>query len=381
MSRRIRSTTIALFFCILAAPFVQRRLRLFHYDPVSEFRSKNPRPVDYASMLAPGNAFSRKYEEYFNDSYGFRDLLIRLKNQIDYSVFNRSDRIVLGKDGWLFYKSVVEEEQVYLEQHPPEDIDRLFRRLLGLNEALKAKGVVLIVVPAPLKDTIYPELVPGSTARRPHPTAFQRYRAFLKEHPEIVTIDAQSTLERLKTSFPVFHKTDFHWNDVAGFYLARELIDRMAELTGSAALWELPLEAARESFKDGGENRSLALLWPIVENGLSLKSPGGRWQAGVWTRSSNPNQWEYRTNVPGERRLLPGTVLFGDSFADAFVRADFYVYFSSLQKFSNFDLKQNFRGSIVGSRFLILEHIEDHLNVMLQDLFWPDEVTSSEIVK
>src|SRR5271166_3687623 len=39
---------------------------------------------------------------WFNDHYGFRDILIRAKNELDYQLFRVSDKVLVGDDGWLF---------------------------------------------------------------------------------------------------------------------------------------------------------------------------------------------------------------------------------------------------------------------------------------
>ncbi|HEV8130568.1 MAG TPA: hypothetical protein VGQ81_04915 [Acidobacteriota bacterium] len=377
MTRRIQISTIVSFFVILAVPYIQEQFHIFKYAPVLEYRPKKTRPTDFRAMLSPGNPFSRKYEEYFDDTYGLRDLLIRTKNQIDYSLFHRSDTIVIGRDDWLFYKSVVEQGEVYIEMNPPDSFDRLFRRIVNLNKMLKIKGITMVVVPLPMKNTVYPEFVPDSTARRPNPSGFQKYRAFLRQHSEIVTVDGQSILEALKTSFPVFHKTDFHWNDVAGFCVARELMNKLGHLSGVGDAWDLPLEIKKERYKVGGENRALALLRPIKEYGLFLESDAQPWTTGGWKETDDPNQWEYQAKGAwAARARIPPTAMFGDSFADAWVRASFYIFFYRLSKFNIFDFKKYLLHLPDGTRFLIMEQTETYLNNLLDDGFWPPEVSS-----
>ncbi|MGH2198802.1 hypothetical protein ACQ1Z2_14755, partial [Enterococcus faecalis] len=60
--------------------------------------------------------FPRLANEWFNDHFGLRALLIKLKTQIDFSVFGTSDKVVVGRNGWLFYRAVISKEEPLVER-------------------------------------------------------------------------------------------------------------------------------------------------------------------------------------------------------------------------------------------------------------------------
>ena len=373
MVKAFKIATVTLFGMVLAAPAVQEHFHPFKYRPLTENRYKIPRPADWKTMFETGTPFAKKYEEYFNDNYGLRDLLIKTRNSLDYVLFRQSEKIIIGPDNWLFYRNIIEEMQLLLEKTCDAMCAPMYDRFLKLNRVLAARGITLVIVPCPMKNTVYPELMPSTAPRRPAPDGFERFRRFLRDHPEIVTIDAYATLMKLKPSFQVFHKTDFHWTDPAGATVARDLVNTLGRLSGKGDLWLDPIEMRIQKMGSGGENASLGLLHPIVEDALFLKQDRIETGAGEYTLSKEANEWVYRTKLSDPGRLIPKTVFFGDSYGDAFLRAGFTAYFSWLQKHSNYDFRKYFADLPEGTRFVVFEHIEPFLNDLLNPEMWPAE--------
>jgi hypothetical protein len=370
MIRALQAGWVALFLLMLWAPTLEERFGILVVPSLDENRSRAPRPSGWGALFVEGAPFARQYDSYFNDSFGFRDFLIRAKNQLDYSIFGENDKVLVGRDGWLFYKSV-DQEQVYLETEARPHLERVFARLVQLNTVLAARGITLVIVPCPMNSTVLPEEQSPAAARRPRTTTFELYRHFLKAHPEIVTIDPLPILLGLKSRTRVYHKTDFHWTDPAAAYVAKDLVDRLGEVSGVGALWAQPLEIEKRPSSDGGEASAMGLLWPLVEERWMLKQDRIR-QASGRLESFGPNEWIYESDAPSEAALLPPTVLFGDSFADGFGRAGANVYFRRLQKHYNYAFAKNYPTIPPGTRFVVLEHIESVLNQMATDAFWPD---------
>jgi hypothetical protein len=225
-----------------------------------------------------------------------------------------------------------------------------------------------------MNNSIYPEMLPPDAPRRLRPTGFERYQEFLRRHTEIVSIDPVPRLQELKGVFNVYYKTDFHWTDPAGAYIASDLVNMLGQKSGLGNLWDIPIRTRFEIRTNGGENNELALLWPIKERFLLLDTTGIDPDTGEYIKARAPNEWSYKSRLPDTSRLLPGTVMFGDSFADSFRTAGFTKYFTHFQKYDNHKFKEKFSLIPTGTRFLVIEHIEVFLNAMLDDDFWPEEI-------
>ena len=375
MTKAFKSSTLALFALILLAPFAQEQLSLFKYKSLTENRLMKKRPTDWPALFEPGTGFAKRYEEYFNDNYGLRDLLIRTKNQLDYLFFHKSEKVLIGPDHWLFYRAVVEQEEINIELNPEAAWQKMFASILKLNKVLAARGITLVVMPCPMKNSVYPEFLPASAPRRPNPTGLERYRKFLQEHPEIVTLDTFLLLMKLKESSQVYYKTDFHWTDPAGAQMAKELVNKLSSLSGLGEPWNLPIKTRIEKMTAGGENHSLGLLWSIEEDAPSLQPNRGQAPTGEYAYTKEANEWTYRTKSASDKsKLLPCTVMFGDSFADAFTRAGFTAYFAEFHKFYNWEFTKKYLEIPEGTRFVIFQHIEVFLNPLLNQGFWPEEI-------
>jgi hypothetical protein len=123
---------------------------------VDEHRLPNPLPSPL--LLQRGtDAFAVGLNKWFDDRVGLRDLFIRIKNQIDYSVFHTSRRVLVGSNSWLFDR---EDTGLAMERLDAAGLKTAEDRFLVLARRLQDKGVRLLVVGYPDKSRIYPEMMP-----------------------------------------------------------------------------------------------------------------------------------------------------------------------------------------------------------------------------
>ena len=89
-------------------------------------------------------------------------LLIRLKNQVDYSLFNytQSGGVVIGEERCLFLKSYI-NNYCGIEFQGVRRIDFEVKRLALVGQELKKKNVDLVLILAPGKATLNQELIPS----------------------------------------------------------------------------------------------------------------------------------------------------------------------------------------------------------------------------
>ena len=247
--------------CVIAAlllPVLQMKYQLVRTGLVTENRKKAPMPNNAWTILSTHSTYASDFEKYFNDNFGFRDLLIRLKNQFEYSLFAFSSQVHIGPNKWLFYKGTYEDTVLALERLRP-DMNKLFSRMRRLRDLLAAKGITLVVVPCPMKTTMYQEELPPIDIHVPEFSSFDEYRQFLREEPGIITIDAEKILRDLKEKMQVYHRTDFHWNDPAGAHTLVELLATMERKAG-VPISQKPSIAVRIDPHTGG-GRSIPLPW------------------------------------------------------------------------------------------------------------------------
>jgi hypothetical protein len=368
----LKGATVLLVVVALLLPVLQMRYDLINTDHVTENRKKARRPENAWSLLLPHSTYASDFEKYFNDNFGFRDFLIRIKNQFDYSLFGFSSQVHIGPNKWLFYKGTYEDTALALERLRPQ-MNKLFTRVRRLRDLLAARGITLVVIPCPMKSTMYQEELPPLHVRSPDFSAFDEYVQFLRDEPGIITIDVENILRPLKQKMQVYHRTDFHWNDPAGAHILLELLDTMEKRAGIPVSEKPSIKIRVEPNTGGGEINSLAVVWPPYEDMLMLESPLYQY-SGTYVDGGRVNTWTYTAAPPADPTLLPPTVIFGDSFADAFLRAGFMGRFTELRKFYNLKFKEDFKSIPPNTKFVVIEHIESVIGGMLQDSYWPEEL-------
>lgn len=353
--------TCLLFGLILITPVTLTLSGKELTKPLEENRTREKFPDLTTCELFSVDECHKKLDTWFNDNYGPRDLFIKLKTQIDYSVFSTSDKVHIGEDNWLFYRSTMDVEKVASERIPQTDFDRLLAEFDALNQYLSTKNIQLIVLPIPLKDVIYPEYLPGSSPNLPHNSRYQQLRDWLAGHDSILTIDAYDHLVNRKNEARAFHKTDFHWNDPSGFLYAERLVNTLWSLQSGEAtvLWDKDLSIKEESYS-GGQANFLPLLAAPREQGLFLDV---NWQRtkGKHIYNTEKALWDYTYDGTGEERgRLDGAVIMGDSFFDALHRSGIDKYFSTVHrtKVNPEAFDQVYTNIPDGTRYFIFEFIE-----------------------
>ncbi len=254
MNTRLNIITCCIFFLILVTPAVLTVTGTELTKPLEENRLREEFPQLADCEILQLDECFKKIDGWFNDNYRPRDLLTKLKTQIDYSVFSTSDKVHIGRDNWLFYRSTMDVQKVVAERMPEADFDRFLAEIDALGRYLQRRDIQLIVLPIPLKDVIYPEYLPSSTPNLPKNSRYQQLRQWLAANDSILTIDAYAYMNDRKNQARVFHKTDFHWNDPAGFLFGEKLVNK---------LWQIPVRrigpALGPAFVSGRENLQ---WWP-----------------------------------------------------------------------------------------------------------------------
>jgi hypothetical protein len=178
--------------------------------------------------------FQSKFNNYIEDHIGFRDFLVRLTNQIDFSLYRvpHAEGVVIGKDDQLF-------EYDYIREYFGGDyvgdyiIDKKIRELKFLQEYLKKeKNIDLILVFEPGKASVYPEYIPDRYFKEGKSTT--NSEAYLKKADEygIKYIDFEKYFHQLKgnTGYPIYPQYGIHWSIYGMSFAADSLIGYIENL-------------------------------------------------------------------------------------------------------------------------------------------------------
>lgn len=320
---------IILFFVLTLLPLIATITGMSLVAAVDEKR-KLAEPPKWA-WPPDGEALARQTTAWFDDNFGLRSLLIRLKTQIDLSVFRTSDRVYVGSGGQLFYRSVIDAEKPAMEQQLKLHQAKVLEGIRKFNDALLAKGIHPIFVVNLMSDRFIPETLPKTVPRQIASPRIDDFTSKLAAIPGLMFIDATAILKREQTERPIFHKTDFHWNDPAAFGVAQEIVERIADVEGrTTPVWNHKLEIEKKTHS-GGIASFIPLFFPPTETGLFVKKTWADQPGVVDSFKQGPFEHVRRVTAP-DPNLLPTVVVVGDSFFDGMVRAGFARYFRNLYR-------------------------------------------------
>lgn len=318
-----RKIFVIVFFVLLLLPLVQTAVPVIPVKPLDENRARE-KPPTLTQLVEPA-AFVVQAQKWYGDHYGFRELLIRWKTQMDYLLFDISDKIHIGKDGWLFYRSVIDQEKPAVMSMSEAELNAVVNKFERLRDYLVERGATLVIITNQLKDKFYSEYLPDDVKGIDLNSRFDQFREKLKNLSGVIYIDTTPVLLELKKEHAIFHKTDFHWNDFAAAETGKVVVNTIAHHLGKPTLWHCSSEIKTAQFS-GGQATFMPLFIPPSEDALFLVQN----YPPVSGRESVPTKPPFESIVrmaDESADVLPPALWVGDSFSDGIERGGSTNYF------------------------------------------------------
>jgi hypothetical protein len=325
-----RVFVIIAFFIIIFLPGVQMVSKLGPTALVPE----NRRLVEWPAYNMKNGilAYIEAGQSWFNDHFGLRAFFIKLNAQIDYTLFDYSSRIHIGKDGWLFYRSVYDVERPNIANILTRDEDKVVAGAVELNRVLAQRGVTLILMIPPLKGQFYSAYFPSSVQRLPKPTRIDELYQRLVHTDGLLFVDIDKLLRETAKQRPVFHKTDFHWNDPAAFVVAKWIVDELSRRDGRRnSVWTHELKIVEREFS-GGQATFMPLFSPPHEMGLFVSAT---WKLAPPTERTDVAPYVFVSHASqSSPNVLAPVAVLGDSFFDGMLRSGITFEFEKMYRAS-----------------------------------------------
>ena len=167
--------------------------------------------------------FCDELTDYFSDNFAFRQELSTADALIKAKVFNTSnqDRVVLGKDGWLYYSESMHDylgEDVMSER----EIYDAVKVLELMQENCEERGVTFLFTVAPNKNSLYPENMPDNYIKTNEKTNYDMLRSGMKDK-NVNFVDLHSAF--LADDRVMYHKWDSHWTNEGAAFAVDLILD------------------------------------------------------------------------------------------------------------------------------------------------------------
>jgi hypothetical protein len=212
-SGKIRITLFLLLLLFLVLPFFQAKFHFINLTPLSGAINKPKKEYFSFKNWFTGD-YQEKEEKYLNETFGFRNLFIRINNQVAFNLFNKAkaNGVIIGKNYYLY-------EVNYIKAYYGEDfigvdsITHRIRKLKFLQDTLAKLNKNIIIVFAAGKGSFYPEYFPKKYIREKGKTNYE-YHVKLAKELGLNYIDFNKYfIENKNTSkYPLYPQYGIHWS-------------------------------------------------------------------------------------------------------------------------------------------------------------------------
>lgn len=210
---------IILFFVVIWLPFFQMELKIFPSLNNTEKRTLRTFPKTHSV-----GKWINDFDGYFNDNFGFRNVMTMAHSFISVKIFGVSAVLIvlIGKDGWLFYKSEATGDGPGINDYQgltpftETELKGVKSNIENIKEQLAYKNIMLLILVAPNKSTIYSQYLPNSIKKVNNITRFDQLANY--------SIDTRNLLKNPPLSYPTYYKTDTHWNNYGAFLVSQVLV-------------------------------------------------------------------------------------------------------------------------------------------------------------
>lgn len=175
--------------------------------------------------------YGRQFEAWFNDRFNGRHFLInffnKLKGRINSATAKGNDRVLAGKDGWLFLrreKSVDNFQNMTLFSE--SELEQVTAYLSAIDEWCRKNGKSFYMLIAPDKNKLYGEYFQNIRKIRPDSESRANQLVnYLRANSKVKVVYALNTLMKHKKDGLLYWKLDTHWNEEGAYWGYRDLAD------------------------------------------------------------------------------------------------------------------------------------------------------------
>jgi len=158
------------------------------------------------------------------------DYLVRMDNIVKILAlrYSESSIVVVGKNGVL-YANVDDSMTDYRGLVPYSESQLAY--LLGLvkseRDYLKSKGIGLLLVVVPNKESVYPEFLPDDIKKINPTTHLDQIEEYFNKNSDIRFLDLKPTFMAAKQTQQIYYKTDSHWNSYGAFLAYGKIMEAL----------------------------------------------------------------------------------------------------------------------------------------------------------
>lgn len=174
--------------------------------------------------------FPELYDAYYNDHLPFRNCLMNIYANIQYSLFKTSisDDVIVGKDGWLFYSKKEDGNSLLsykgIDLYAEDEMSLIAQNLINYKEALKKYNTQFVVLFAPNKESIYAEYMPDNIKVVTNNNRLDALVTYLREKTDLEIVYPKQEMLELKKKYKLYYSGDTHWNKLGAYVASKQTL-------------------------------------------------------------------------------------------------------------------------------------------------------------
>jgi hypothetical protein len=276
---------IAAFVLFIITPSAGILLDEDDGQALREMRTAFPsRPHSWSEVLEAAS----KFKTWYRDHFALRADLVRWHGLLAYHAFHTSSdkRVMPGRDGWLFYVENVHDPLSASRPIDERQIALWVEYLDYWKVRLEAQGIRFLCFFGPDKQTIYPEKLPAWVPRESTSPA-QQIAARLKDRGVAVADAVSPLLQQKGNRYPLYYKTDTHWNFYGALFGWRSVVEELAHWHPSVSVPDPMSFAVEPQPRPGGDMAGfMGLSTDLADMDLDVNVPQRSFRIGPMLETS-----------------------------------------------------------------------------------------------
>lgn len=175
--------------------------------------------------------FNLDFENWFNDRFFGRTFILNsyYKLMSWLAPLAGNDKVLVGKDGWLFYKND-DGLNNFANKRKLSDLalKNGLNYLKWVDEWCKQNGKEFYYIVVPDKSKIYNEYY--RLVKKMHPDSYsigRQFVDFIRKNSDVKVLYLYDTLKQNKDKGLLYFKQDSHWNHLGAYYGYKDLMNLM----------------------------------------------------------------------------------------------------------------------------------------------------------
>jgi hypothetical protein len=163
------------------------------------------------------------------ESFYTRGRLINLSSNLRLTLGDRVfPKVIAGANGWLIFTAEGDiQDYQKAEAFTEEELATFQTDLDALAARYAERGISLLVVVVPNKNTIYPERVPSQIRVIGTASRLEQVTSYLQAHGQTQIIDLRRALTAAKAEHEIYYATDTHWNGYGAYIAYSAILDEL----------------------------------------------------------------------------------------------------------------------------------------------------------